>query len=91
MKVFRCQPDNWRWKPTQRDRVRIWIGIACMCYVLAICGYVYQRAPNSTFRLGSPIRLAVDTFGPNGHVLFFALIGTACLAAAIRIYRSSDI
>jgi hypothetical protein len=90
MKLWRGQPDNWKWKPSARDVARLWLGLAACFFVL---GYVAWESPSnssSTGRWSWLKRIAFDLFGPNGDAILFAAVGTTCLIAALLKYRTDE-
>ena len=86
MKLFRGQPDNWKWKPSQRESARIWLGLALVFYVLAAVSYSSTEPSNTTGRWGWLVRMAIDVFGPQGESILYSLEGTAFLIIGIGLY-----
>jgi hypothetical protein len=88
VKLWRGQPDNWVWKPTEREKARVWLGLAAAFYSLALVAY--YSADRSSFGglLGPFRRLAFNLLGWNGDLVVFAGIGSACLAYGLLKYRA---
>jgi len=88
MKLWRGQPDNWKFKPTARERANAWMGIGAMFVVMACYEFWFPSA--HTGRWAWLHKMAASAFGPHGNVVLYSIIAAAFLFFGIRKYRSSS-
>jgi hypothetical protein len=87
MKLWRGQPDNWRFKPTARELAHAWTGIGAMFVVLAFYEFRFPRSHNE--RWSWLHDMAIAAFGPRGSVVLYSIIGAAFIVFGIHKCRSS--
>jgi hypothetical protein len=91
MKLWRGQPDNWKWKPSARETARLLIGFGALFYLLALIAFVEPSGPPSGRRLIAQLRrVAYDALGASGDAIVYAAIGTIFLVGGLLKYRSNE-
>ena len=88
MKLWRDQPDNWKWKPTERDVARMWIGLGAAFVVLGLYSLWFpSQSPGIRWRwLYDVFYIAL---GSRGEIVLDSAIGVALLFFGVRKYRAS--
>jgi hypothetical protein len=79
MKNFRCQPDNWKWKPTNKDIANIWLGFGAMFYVMAFVAFTAPSQTSFTGRWSWLHAIFFNAFGSNGDIVLYSGLGTVSL------------
>lgn len=91
MKLWRGQPDNWKWKPSTREIARFWIGIGAFFYFLGLVAFFEPSGPPSGRRAIAQLRrVAYDALGANADVILSVAMGTICLVYGLVKYRSNE-
>lgn len=83
MKLWRGQPDSWNWKPSDKDKGRLWLGFSAVALALAANAYLCPSSPPFTGRWGWLHQLFFDAFGTSGDLVMYCLSGAATLAVGI--------
>ena len=79
MKNFRNQPDNWKWKPTNKDIANIWLGFGAFFYLLAYIAFTSPSQTSFTGRWGWLHLIFFNIFGASGDIVLYSGLGTASL------------
>lgn len=89
MKLWRGQPDNWKYRPTSRDIAYAWLGIGISSAVLSLYSFLHPQI-SFTGRWAWLQQLFFNLVGPNGVAVLFLVIGTAFIAATIAKLKSQN-
>ena len=79
MKLFRGQPDNWQWKPSNKDTAYLWLSFGAFFYLLAFLAFTSPPQTSFTGRWGWLHTVFFNTFGTNGDIVLYLGLGTASL------------
>ena len=91
MKLWRGQPDNWKWKPSTRDTARLLIGFGAFFYVLGFIALVEPSGPPTGQRPVAQFRRAAyEILGPSSDVILCMVLGTFLLVCGLLKYRSDE-
>lgn len=89
MKVWRGQPENWTWKPSDADKAWLWLGFAGLFYVLSVVESISPSPSPATGRWAWLHNAATAALGAYGEAILFAILGTACVIASLFYFKAS--
>lgn len=79
MKLFREQPENWKWKPSNKDTAYLWLSFGAFFYLLAFLAFTSLAQTSFTGRWGWLHVIFINLFGTNGDTVIYSGLGTASL------------
>ena len=79
MKNFRGQPDNWKWKPTNKEIANIWLVFGAIFYLMAFVAFTSPSQTSFTGRWGWLHSIFFNMIGANGDIVLYSGLGTASL------------
>lgn len=88
MKRLHDAPGNW--KPTNREKGRLWIGFAAVFFALAAVAYTTLSRSPSSGRRGWIRDLFDDAFGQYGDVVLWSFAGASALFYGIVLLRRKE-
>ena len=88
MKLWRGQPDNWNWKPSDNEQVRVWLGIGTCFYLLALSDFLWPSQPRHTGRWGWLHAIFFGMFGSSGDMVLYSSVGTAFVLFGFLKFRA---
>lgn len=79
MKLFRGQPDNWQWKPSNKDTAYLWLSFGACFYLMAFLAFTSPTKISFTGHWGWLHAIFFNLFGANADTVLYASLGTASL------------
>ncbi len=79
MKNFRGQPDNWKWKPTNKDISNIWLSFGVVFFLMAYVEFTSPSQSSLSGRWGWLHAIFFDAFGTSGDIVLYSGLATASL------------
>ena len=76
MKLFRGQPDNWQWKPSNKDIAYLWLSLGAIFYLMAFLAFTSPPQTSFTGRWGWLHATFFNAFGINGDIVLYSSLGT---------------
>ena len=83
MKLFRGQPDNFRWKPSRKDVAFVWLGLGIIALILAAQEYTSPSQSPSAGKLAWLRDIFIESFGSNGGLVMYSSFGVLFISYGI--------
>ena len=89
MKLWRGQPDNWTWKPSDRDLASMGFGFGACFYLLGLVEFLSPSQSSRTGRWGWLHEAFFRVFGASGDIALYSIVGTAFVLYGFLKFRAS--